>query len=337
MRFFNNGGSVLTTAPPSNAGNTGEQAPTGDAGKALAAINGKSPPTSLDNKQAVMDVLEINQQRQQLQENMKNQAADLNHEFQNLQVIIKSLQRDLEFNGGKLSDIDGRMKSVERETKIQRRLGSGSASQTGEADADTGIEGEADDKLNTGFSHLLDTELNSSTIPFVSKKTLQQAVEGLRDELKAWLDMLHASMLNALQQKADRENLGEMVHQLQQATEVAGDSFALFAKRPLMGRCASCEKPFDVDTANVKRTPPVSLKPQMHPRSCGAENAIRPLEINQRPATSIGATSPSKLPKLGGNKDFPKGKILKNSSQPELRAMRQTDLPSLVERQNHLE
>merc|ERR1712087_31370 len=83
--------------------------------------------------------------------------------------------------------------------------------------------------------------------------------------------------------------------------------------------------PFDVDTAKIKRTPPVSCADQWPPRtSCGADNAIRPLDGSQKQSTALGGSPPGKLPKLkdGKGKDFPKGKVLKTASQPDLRALR---------------
>merc|ERR1711920_83010 len=236
---------------------------------------------------------------------------------------------------GKLRDIDGRVKGVEREAKIQRRLGKASGGSAAEspggdtAEADANVADDAEDKPD--LSHLLDP-VESPAIPFVSKKSLQSAVEDLREELRHWLDMLHASMLDALNQKADHENVKEIVGQLTQAAGMAGGSIAIFAKRSLVGKCASCDTPFNVDPSTVKRAPPVGLKAQMQPRGApGAENAIRPLE-GQRPATTMG--SPGKLPKIDGkgNKDFPKGKILRNASSPELASKRQAELPSLPER-----
>merc|ERR1711972_574423 len=84
------------------------------------------------------------------------------------------------------------------------------------------------------------------------------------------------------------------------------------------------DAPFDVDTAKIKRTPPVSCTDQWPPRtSSGADNAIRPPDGSQKQSPQKGSP-PSKLPKLkdGKSKDFPKGKVLKTASQPDLRCLR---------------
>merc|ERR1712227_8697 len=99
--------------------------------------------------------------------------------------------------------MDGRMKGVEKEAQIQRRLGNAGSGESGGA-------GGAAPNSEPGLSHLLDPESTSPTLPFVSKRSLQQAVEGLREELKNWLDVLHASIVNALQQKADAANLQDI-------------------------------------------------------------------------------------------------------------------------------
>merc|ERR1712190_200727 len=121
------------------------------------------------------------------------------------------------------------METVEREAHIQRRLAN-SSSPAG-VDGVIPAGGEADGGAKGDLSHLMDADTTSPTVPFVSKRSLQQAVEGSREELRNWLDMLHASMLNALQQKADHDNVKEIVHQLTQAAGIAGDSIAHFAKR----------------------------------------------------------------------------------------------------------
>jgi len=280
---------------------------------------GDSPSENDDSKapdlaQLALNTVEMQNQRAQIQESADSHAAELKHEFDNLQVVIKGLQRDLDHNGGKLSDIDGRIKHVEKEAKIQRRLGGGGAE-------DAAGEGEGD---KGDLSHLLDPEGSSPTLPFVSKKSLQQAVEGLREELRNWLDMLHASMLNALQQKADHENVREMVQGLSQVTGTASDSIATFAKRSIIGKCASCDNPFNADPKNVRKEPAPKAQWPAH-GSPGAEIAIRPLDGNTRPSTT--ANGKGTLPKIDGKgtKDFPKGKILKTPSQPELRSLRQHD------------
>merc|ERR1711972_313 len=106
-------------------------------------------------------------------------------------------------------------------------------------------------------------------------------------------------MLNALQQKADHENVREIVEQLAQAAGLAGDSIATFAKRSLIGKCASCDTPVNADPSQIKRSPPVSCKEQLPSRrSPGADVSIRQPESDRRPSTALGTNPPRVLPKL---------------------------------------
>merc|ERR1712232_24788 len=69
----------------------------------------------------------------------------------------------------------------------------------------------------------------------------------LRNEVRRWLDLLHASMVGALQQKADHKALKEIVKRMNDVGGLTGESFAMLAKRGLVGRCASCEAPINVE------------------------------------------------------------------------------------------
>mmetsp|Transcript_78357 Transcript_78357/g.242981 ORF Transcript_78357/g.242981 Transcript_78357/m.242981 type:complete len:160 (-) Transcript_78357:91-570(-) len=152
-------------------------------------------------------------------------------------------------------------------------------------------------------------------------------MDDLRDDVRRWLDVLHASMLGALQQKADQENLKDLVQKMAQATAVANDSIALFAKRSLTGKCASCDTPFCVDPSAMKKTPPVSLERPWPPRgSPGAQVAIRPPEIRQLEGKAYAPLKEAnRLPKISDRqsaRDFPRGKVHKNASDPGLRTLR---------------
>jgi len=150
---------------------------------------------------------------------------------------------------------------------------------------------------------------------------LQEAIEGLRLDVKSWLDLLHSSMLNALQNKVNHNQLDDVAKQISRAAGMAGESIAAFAKRALIGKCASCDTPINVDAMlAVRRPQPLSLQSQWPThRSSGAHVAIRAPEGRAR---SPAESSTGKLPKIQDvriNKDFPKGKVLKNASSPELR------------------
>merc|ERR1712187_781252 len=125
-----------------------------------------------------------------------------------------------------------------------------------------------------------------------------------------------------------------------QAAGVAGDSMiANFAKRALLGKCASCDAVITADPRNVKKPQPISLKgPWPPPGKNGATVCWRPPDkrpdelrspvaapapVSQSPAPPLGAPTSPKLPRmqeLRGNKDFPKGKILRSTaSEPGFR------------------
>mmetsp|Transcript_57175 Transcript_57175/g.133286 ORF Transcript_57175/g.133286 Transcript_57175/m.133286 type:complete len:301 (-) Transcript_57175:69-971(-) len=170
----------------------------------------------------------------------------------------------------------------------------------------------------------VETNLAQQQPHYVSRKILEAAMEDLRDDVRNWLDALHQNMISALQQKVDQDNVKEMV---QQAASFASDTMALFAKRPITGKCASCDTPFVADPSLLKRTPPVSLERPWPPRgSPGAQVAIRPLQEHTRQVEGKVVTPQghgSRLPKIMDNKNFPKGRVLRNASQPELRSGRQ--------------
>merc|ERR1712157_226442 len=112
--------------------------------------------------------------------------------------------------------------------------------------------------------------------------------------------------------------------QLQQAMGAHGmttDNFAVLARRALLGRCVSCDADINVDLGNVKRPPPVS-RPTPYPNNPppGAAITMRP------PAAPPPGQMPAViLPRISDNrasKEFPKGRIFKNPSAPDIRQSR---------------
>lgn len=176
------------------------------------------------------------------------------------------------------------------------------------------------------LSHLLETGGGSTPLPFVSKRTLKQALENLMDELRHWFDTMHHQMHASLRHKADINDLRDLMAQISHGFGLEGDSVAMFAKRALLGKCASCDAAFNVDEKLVKRPQPIGNTPQFPPRgSMGAQVTIRPPEPVKLTAVAAGTSDKggNRLPKIGqkpaANKNFPKGKVIKNNSSPDLR------------------
>lgn len=181
------------------------------------------------------------------------------------------------------------------------------------------------------LGHLVDGAGNE--LPFVSKKGMSKAIEHLREDVRNWLDVLHQSMVSALEQKADHaEVLASMSESPRREAATMGlspsETLALFSKRKLTGKCASCDAPFNLNEELVKRPTMVGAPGQFPLRaSHGAMNSIR------QPDPYRGSSPPpgtqNRLPKIQDSragKDFPKGKVLKNSSSvPALSSARQMD------------
>jgi len=218
---------------------------------------------------------------------------------------IEALQQGMGLNNERLGELHMRMSQIEAEGMMDRLC------------IETSPPASAD-KPKGDLHHLMDANgMGGNAIPFVSKKSLQQAVVGIREDVRNWLEALNASMLDALQQKADCEELKNVTTQVTNAASVAGESLAAFAKRSFNGRCASCDTPINVDLANVRR--PISVGGMQDLWSThgspGAKFTIRPPDGNRH---FTGGSSNGKLPKIQEprvSKDFPKGKVLRQSAQ----------------------
>jgi len=302
--------------------------------------------------------------RRHLQEQVDQHVADTRHDRDNLTNAIKGLQRGLEQNQGKIGDLMKQVAGMWRERDIaqssqglpqhnetagimgQERTVDAARATVAASDANASICRErGESALKEDFNQKLDQPVedvgSSSSTPhvaawdFVSQQVLDGALEGLREDVRSWLDALRDSMIAALQQKADSQNLKDDVLRISQATETAGENFALFAKRTLVGKCASCDAPFAVDPSLVRRTPPISLQRSWPTRNMnGAQISIRHLmEHGSSRLPSLPAVQParrdsgSRLPKLQDAKaarDPGQGRIIRNiSSQPDLRSWRQ--------------
>jgi len=160
----------------------------------------------------------------------------------------------------------------------------------------------------------------------VTGEALQQALEALREEVRGWLDALHANVTGGLQQKADQDKVGEIARRVLQAAATADGAVALIAKRPLLGKCASCDVPFGGDICCERRPQSQTVQASSHPRtSPGVQVTMRPPDARRlmvpqgQPLQSVPR---DKLPRISdsqSSKDFPKGRVLRNSSTPELR------------------
>lgn len=267
--------------------------------------------------------VEFERRRTKLEEQVQKYKAELQHEFTNLTTVVKAVQRELGTSAGKVGDLGARVSRLEAQGPVALVApGSDGVPGTGSSTPLQTRPPSGGDRPKGDLHHLVDPEGEPRTqLPFVSKKSLHEAVDGLREDVRNWLDALYQSMLSALQQKADTNDLNQIAH-LTAAANMAGESLAMFAKRSLVGRCASCDTPFNVDINNVKRPPTVGGMQGLWPErsSPGAKVAIRPPEPLQ------GST---KLPKIQEpprvSKDFPKGKVKpaavsRNASQPDLRS-----------------
>lgn len=161
-----------------------------------------------------------------------------------------------------------------------------------------------------GYSHI-----DPEPLPYITKRRFEEAVSGLREDMKAWLRLLQERVIAALQQKADQAELHNALEQLAISQGLEGDNVAMFAKRALIGRCASCDTPFQGDPGNIRMPQAVGIQAGMKPRdSLGAQVAIRAPERPPMPGRRGG--SPASLPRIekASNKDFPKGKVLRASA-----------------------
>eukprot|EP00930_Biecheleria_cincta_P012885 TRINITY_DN11761_c0_g1_i10.p1 TRINITY_DN11761_c0_g1~~TRINITY_DN11761_c0_g1_i10.p1 ORF type:complete len:908 (-),score=266.39 TRINITY_DN11761_c0_g1_i10:19-2742(-) len=238
-----------------------------------------------------------------LEQEFKKNASAMRNEFENLSLVMKGLQRDVEASGGKIQDLGKRMRQVEGDVRGQAL---GSAHITSEEQPFQEPSPRPSEKQDAAKE-----ELPSD---YVSKNVLTQGLEELREEVRKWLELLRSSVLTALQTKADSDQLTDFAKQVMSQN---GD-IALFAKRQLVGKCASCEAPIEADLLRVKRPQAVGLQRPwpVHGTSLGAQVNIRQPSSNGQ----SGAVSSQRLPKIQDPRSGGQGKALKGSaSSPEIR------------------
>jgi len=242
--------------------------------------------------------VEFQNAKLQLQSDFRMHTRDLRREFDKLTVALKALQRDREGSDGRLSDLAKRTSNLETEVRTGKPL----AEDTPKLIAST--EGCAPQQDQVEAAHGRGYE------------EVRKAIQDLREEVKHWLEAFKSSVVQALQTKPDNEQVLEFVKQV--AAVPSGESVALFAKRQLLGKCASCEAPIDVDLMRVKRPQPIGLQEPWPPgESLGAKVAIRPLNAPLSPSCS----SLSRLPKINEprTRELVKKGMKPSSSTPELR------------------
>jgi hypothetical protein len=267
--------------------------------------------------------------RSKLEEEMRQHEKSMREEFDNLSLVIKSLQRQVQHTAGKTGDLVDRVArvEVERAKKSQKysddesmaHLEKPSQKEQGQEAHRRSLDEAAspeppidDEKMSCP-----PLEEKGHVQSYVSKDAMQKALKETRDDFRTWLDEWSSDFVSALQQKADNKQVKLLLTQLEQAMGVSGlttDNFAMLAKRALFGRCASCDADINVDFASVKKVPPVP-RPVPYPNhpSAGASLTMRvPAGTAQMPQVL--------LPRIpGSNKEFPKGRIFKTSSTPDIR------------------
>lgn len=302
--------------------------------------------------------------KRHLQEQVDQHIADTRHDHDNLTNAIKGLQRGLEHSQGRIGELVQKVAGIWRERELipqprqglqhsetagvvgqERTVDAMSVSVVAASDANESTCRErGEDSLKGHSSQNLaqpavdDGSQNRPRVAscdYVSQQVLDEALNGLKEDVRSWLDALRDSMMVALQHKADSENLKDIVCQVSQTMDSAGDNFALFAKRTLVGKCASCDTPFAVDPSLVRRTPPTSLERPWPTRSTiGAQVSIRkfveggsnrsPFLPGVQAARRDSGSRLTRLQDARATRDPGRGRVIRNiSSQPELRGWRQ--------------
>jgi hypothetical protein len=233
------------------------------------------------------------------------------------------LERNVQQNSGKCGDLIDRVHRVEK------------AKAVGEPEeialADTAKQDSPTAKETTPAAEA--AVPSNLTDDHVSMHHMKQALDQHKDDVRNWLDVLHSTFVNSLQTKADVYQMHAIMAQLQQiagADTMSTENFAALAKRALLGRCASCDANINCNTATIKSPIPLpkTAKASNQPSAPPGAMQIRPPGFGQaamNPAGLSGSTAPGKLPKIPDArtaKNFPTGKIFKNSSSPELRQIR---------------
>lgn len=240
--------------------------------------------------------VEFQNAKLQLQSDFRMHTRDLRREFDKLTVALKALQRDREGSDGRLSDLAKRTSNLETEVRTGKPL--------------------AEDTLVASTEGCAPQQDQVEAAHGRGYEEVRKAIQDLREEVKHWLEAFKSSVVQALQTKPDNEQVLEFVKQV--AAVPSGESVALFAKRQLLGKCASCEAPIDVDLMRVKRPQPIGLQEPWPPgESLGAKVAIRPLNAPLSPSCS----SLSRLPKINEprTRELVKKGMKPSSSTPELR------------------
>eukprot|EP00439_Symbiodinium_sp_Y106_P048860 s2107_g6.t1 len=244
--------------------------------------------------------IEFQNAKSQLESEFKMHTRELRREFDKLTLALKGLQRDVDTSGSKVVDLSRRTSQLETEVRLSPTVAISSMEDPHQEPSPRGpVEGRRDSK-----------DMRDKALQGMSQE-MQRAIQELRDEIRQWIELFKSSVVQALQSKPDHEQVADFVKQVVGAS--AGEKVALFAKRQLLGKCASCSAPIDVDLLRVKRPQPIGLQEHWPPgENLGAKVAIRPL--------NAGGVSPNRLPKIDARRDNPKGRGMKSSaSTPELR------------------
>eukprot|EP00435_Cladocopium_sp_Y103_P041080 s909_g11.t1 len=239
--------------------------------------------------------VEFQNAKLQLESDFRVYTRELRREFDKLTLALKALQRETEGSEGKLLDLAKRTLSLEMEVRTGK---------TPPEDTPQVFRGEAG------------AERKDRPEAAQGGEETQKAIQDLREEVKHWLEAFKSSVIQALQTKPDNEQVVEFIKQV--AAAPSGESVALFAKRQLLGKCASCETPIDVDLMRVKRPQPIGLQEPWPPgESLGAKVAIRPLNTPVSPSCS----SLSRLPKIQEPRirELAKKGMKSSPSAPEMR------------------
>jgi|Transcript_1791 prefoldin subunit 5 len=268
-------------------------------------------------------------QRAKLEDEVRDHEQAMRQEFANLTTAIKSLQREMQQTSGKTVDL------VERVARVEGGVVTFTASQeqpqgqeASPRSSGRGAPPESRESLKSAENEAGRQDGSDGSDVYVSKSAMQQALKETRDDFRNWLDEWSSNFVAVLQKKADSNQVIALLTELQQTMGSAGlttDTMALIAKRALLGRCASCDANLNVEPDNLKRNPPLP-KPSAYPNrpSAGAPVSMRaPAGVAHMPQVLL-----PKILDSRATKDFPKSKIFKNPSAPDVR---QTRMPEQSE------
>lgn len=236
--------------------------------------------------------VEFQNAKLQLESDFRMHTRELRREFDKLTLAMKALQRDTEGSESKIMDLSKRISYLEVDTGEVLPSGKVPTEDTRKAASPpTGWGTQKEPDQATG-------------------EEMRKALQDLRQEVKHWLETFKSSVIQALQTKPDIE---QVIDFIKQVAAPSSESIALFAKRQLLGKCASCEAPIDVDLMRVKRPQPIGLQEPWPPgENLGAKVAIRPLNAPLSPSSS-------RLPKIEPRHRETKKGMKPSASTPELR------------------